>query len=339
MNSTNSVKIDKFSTNFYQRINLTGYVIFIDNGNQKDVINYIISNYNVIQQAFKDKRKQFILLSEIDNQLSSFESIKYFFPRLTKYDILERLNFDVIKRYLGYNGNITTGLLSIGSTCEFMAFESNSAIGFKQLAEHFLSSVYIEDFDDMPGFYDGDENINIDKETKASIDIIFNQFKNLKDSGNLLQVLPIVEQYLKTQNTVQLDELSSLKVDENFSILLTDYNLEIKLSHLTKSIYLLFLNHPDGILLTELTNHKKELLEYYKLISNRLDLDKMNDSIDDLIDTNSNAIYVHLSRIKSTFTKTVHYNIAKHYFIDGGKNKPKKIDLKRELIDLQGCKI
>jgi hypothetical protein len=332
MNIYYSLKIDKFTTDFYQRIDLSDYVIFIENNNQEDVVNYIKSNYNAIQLAFKNKRKRFILWSEIVNQSSNLESINYFHPRLIKYNNLELLNFEAIKNYLGYNGNITTGFLSIDTSCEFIQFESNSAADFKQIGESFLSNIYIEEVDYMPAIYDGDENINLDKETKEAIDIIFNQFRSLKDNGNLLQVLPIVQQYLKTQQTAQLNELSTLKIDENYTIFLRDYNLEIKLSHLTKSIYLLFLNHPEGILLTELNLYRKELLELYKSISNRLDFDKMNESIDDLIVIGSNTIYVHLSRIKSAFTKVIHHSIAEYYFIDGGKSKSKKIKISNKLI-------
>lgn len=338
MDTFKSLRIDRFSNNFCQPIDLSGYVIFIENSNQKEVVNYIKSNYSAIQHAFKNKGKRFILWTEILGLSSNLKSIKYFYPRLTKDDVLEDLNWDTIKRYLGYNGNITTGLLSIDRVCQFIQFESNSAFNFIQLAKYYLSNIHIEEFDDMPSFYDGDENINLDKEAREAIDIIFNQFNNLKDNGSLLQVLPIVERYIKTQNNETLRELSILKIDENFTIILSDYNLEIKLSHLTKSIYLVFLNHTDGILLTELHSYRNELLEYYKLISNRVDFDKMNERVDDLIDTSTNSIYVHLSRIKSAFTKAVHHSIAKHYFIDGGKNKPKKIELNKRLIDLQGCK-
>jgi hypothetical protein len=55
-------------------------------------------------------------------------------------------------------------------------------------------------------------------------------------------------------------------------------------------------------------------------------------SVYDIIDTKTNAIYVHLSRIKSAFTKAVHPSIAEYYFIDGGKSKPKKVKINKELI-------
>jgi len=342
VNSFNSLNIDEFTTDFYHRIDLTGYVLFIDNGQQVELVNYIISNYSIIQQAFKLEGKRFLLLSKIHNTSSILKPLRYRYPRLTKDDVWRGLNFETLKSYIGYEGEITTGLLSIdtGFKSQFIEFDSNSIVSFKELIDGYLNDYkqkilsIVFDCDEMisSGDYNSDDNIKLDDETKKRVDSILEQFETLKDKGNLLQIIPIVEGYLKTQHTAHLDELSSLKIDENFTIFLRDYNLEIKLSHFTKSIYLLFLNHPEGILLTELHSYKKELLEYYKSISNRDDLDKMLVTVEDLFQASSNAIYVHLSRIKSAFTKVLHSGIAKHYFIDGGKNKPKKIQLNSSLI-------
>ena len=84
--------------------------------------------------------------------------------------------------------------------------------------------------------------------------------------------------------------------------------------------------------MSELENYKNELLVFYKNVSNRDDLDKMLVSIDDIVNTKTNAIYVHLSRIKSAITKLVHPNIAEYYSIDGGKSKPKRIKISKKLI-------
>lgn len=345
MNAFNGLKTDVFTTDFNQRIDLSGYVIFIENSDQTEIVNYIKSNYNTIQQHFKVEGKRFVVLSEIENTSSILKPLRYHYPRLTKDDVWSNLNFETLKDYLRYKGSITTGLLAIDTVLktEFIEFDSTCIIDFKNLTESYLSDynnkltrLYNswDNSDDMicSGDYNSDDNIKLDDETKKRVDSILNEFEALKDKGNLLQIIPIVEGYLKTQHTSYLNELSTLKIDENFTIFLRDYNLEIKLSHLTKSVYLLFLNHPEGILINELKLHKAELLSYYKNVSNRIDLDKMNNSIDDLIDTKSNAIYVHLSRIKSAFTKVVHQSIAQHYYIDGGKNKPKKIGVRSELL-------
>lgn len=345
MSSLNSLNIDEFTTDFYQRIDLRGYVLFIENSSQVEVVKYITSNYRLIQQAFKLEGKRFLLLSEITNTTDILKPLRYHYPRLTKDDVWQSLNFETLKSYLGYKGNITTGLLSIdtGFKSQFIEFESTSVSDFKKLTESYLndyrekvlSMVFMDDdCDEMisSGDYNSDDNIKLDDETKNTVDSILMQFETLKDKGSLLQVLPIVESYLQAQHKDTISELSHLKIDENYAVLLIDYNIEVKLSHFTKSIYLLFLNHPEGILLTELYSYKKELLEHYKSVSNRDDFDKMLITVEDLVQASSNAIYVHLSRIKSAFTKAVHPSIAEHYFIDGAKSKPKTIKISKKLI-------
>lgn len=351
MSSLHTLNIDEFTTDFHQRIDLSNYVLFIGNDKQVKLVNYITSHYSEIQHAFKVEGKRFLLLSAVANRPGILASLRYYYPRLFKGDVSENINFETLKSYLGYKGNIKSGLLSIdtGLSSQFIAFESNSITNFKKLIEDYLSdyrekiltTIFMdEDCDEMISSvdYNSDDNIKLDNETKGVVDSILMQFETLKEKGNLLQVLPIVESYLQAHNIDSIHELSHLKIDDNHAILLTDYDIEVKLSPFTKSVYLLFLNHPEGILLTDLHSYKSELLEYYKSLSNRDDFDKMLLTVNDSVDASSNSIYVHLSRIKSAFTKVMHSSISKHYFIDGGKNKPKRIKLERSLINLQGCK-
>lgn len=333
------IKTDRFTTSFYQRLDISDYVIFVENLNQQEVLKYIKSNYDKIQEIFNKKHKRFILLSEIISHADALNTLKYYYPKLSIEEKLEKLNFETIKNYIGYEGHITNGLLSIDYHSEFIQFEDDSVGAFIELCTEFLSEIKkAHDSDDLPYLPEGDFDIKIDAETEQALSIIYEQFQALKDNGSFLQVLPILEKYTKFDKEESLDNLSKLQVDEDFNIHLTDYNLEIKLSHLTKSIYLLYINHPEGILLSALNDYKLELLKYYKLISNRVDLDKMNESVADLLDPTSNAIYVHLSRIKSAFTKVIHPSLAKHYFIDGAKNKPKKIKLNESLIVLNNTR-
>lgn len=331
-----ATKIDKFRLNIKIPIGLSGTVLFIDNGNQDEVVNYIKANYDEIKHDFWTVYKRFILLSDVDIKTGFLDTIRYYYPKLPITDAMEEFSVETIKNYIGYKGNIKTGLLSIDYECEFIEFQSNSVANFKELYLNFTNN-YRDYNDDMPGGWghanDKDDLIALDEETKESVDIIFRQFLALKENGSFLQVLPLLEKYVQDAKVLDLDGLSILKINDEYRILLVDYNLEIKLSHLTKSLYLLFLNHPEGILLTELNKHRNELFELYQSISNRVDFDKMNESIADLVDPKSNAIYVHLSRIKSAFIKLIDQSIANYYLIDGGKNMPKKIKLDQKLIN------
>jgi hypothetical protein len=127
--------------------------------------------------------------------------------------------------------------------------------------------------------------------------------------------------------------LSRLIVDEDYKIFLTDYNLEIKLSHLTKSIYFLFLLFPEGIKLENLIEYKEKLLDIYCSVSNKSDISSLKQNIDNLFE-DKNAIYVHLSRIKSEFYRKMHSSIANKYIIKGDKGEPKSIEVNRALLNV-----
>jgi hypothetical protein len=122
-------------------------------------------------------------------------------------------------------------------------------------------------------------------------------------------------------------------VTEDFKILIPQCNnLEIKLSHFTKAIYLLFLSNTEPIDIKDLHLHKDRLLLIYKQISNQNSYDKMKESVEDLLKGDNEAIYVHFSRIKKAFLNHFSIYIAYKYYIFGYKGKPKKIIFDRNEV-------
>ena len=59
-------------------------------------------------------------------------------------------------------------------------------------------------------------------------------------------------------------QLSRLLITSDYRFLLPDYgNKEVEMSPIHKALYLLFLNHPDGIESKHLSDHRDELLSIY----------------------------------------------------------------------------
>lgn len=129
-------------------------------------------------------------------------------------------------------------------------------------------------------------------------------------------------------------KLSRLVVTKDYRILLPDYhNTEIKLTPLPKALYLLYLNHPEGIDYHDLVDYREELHLFYKDIKggyyNRM---AAMERIDSMTNHNNNSIHEKVSRIKETFTSHFDDHVAKNYYIDGKKYQRKKISLPRELV-------
>ena len=169
------------------------------------------------------------------------------------------------------------------------------------------------------------------KSEKLIIGSLVYIIKNLKDSQpelceNLNKVL---------YDTIQISNqpLSRLLIDEKFRIFLLDYdNLEIELTPLPKTLFIFLLKHPEGIKLKELYEHRSELIEIYGQIGNRMDMEQITKSIQDLTDVRTNSINEKCSRIKEAFISKIDESIAQNYFITGSRSENKGITLDRSLV-------
>ena len=109
-------------------------------------------------------------------------------------------------------------------------------------------------------------------------------------------------------------------------------NIEIKLRPLEKTLYLFYLNHPEGVGLSFLRGKREELYEIYTSLSSIGNLQEMKNRIDDMANITSNSAAEKISKIKATFVNTIGAELARHYYIQGGNGEVKKIVLDRGLL-------
>ena len=111
--------------------------------------------------------------------------------------------------------------------------------------------------------------------------------------------------------------LSPLVITEDYRFLLPDYgNREVQLSPIHKALYLLFLNHPEGIEFKNLVDHREELFALYRQIGNRIDPDKITETVNRLTNPLDNAINEKCSRIKAAFSDLMDEYQADYYIIN-----------------------
>ncbi len=175
-------------------------------------------------------------------------------------------------------------------------------------------------------------NIELDAETLLIIDEIKENLIKLKKSAKFFVLAPILERMFKNVFLTDDLELSRIIIKKDFRITLPDFqNMEIKLGHLTKAIYILFLKHPNGIDLKLLAEYENEIFEIYKSVSYQISYEKMKNTIHHLVNS-KNEIYVHLSRIKSVFESELSVHYAEKYYIMGKKGKLKCVKVEKEKI-------
>ena len=111
--------------------------------------------------------------------------------------------------------------------------------------------------------------------------------------------------------------LSPLVITKDFRFILPNYgNKEVMLSPIHKSLYMLFLNHPEGIEFKNLIYYREESLAIYNDVGNRVGPDKMVETVNRLTNPLDNAINEKCSRIKAAFSDLMDEYQADYYIIN-----------------------
>ena len=142
-----------------------------------------------------------------------------------------------------------------------------------------------------------------------------------------------ISQYILEQLIHPDDRLSRLVVTKEYRLLLPEYNnMEIKMEPIVKAVYLLFLNHPEGILFKHLPDYREELAQIYNKVRPMGLTDRAVRSIEDVTNPLLNSINEKCARIRGAFVGQFDDHMARHYYIDGLRGEVKKISLPRELV-------
>ena len=121
-----------------------------------------------------------------------------------------------------------------------------------------------------------------------------------------------------------------LVVTQDYRIVLADgANKEVKMEPLVKAVYLLFLSHPEGIVLKCLPDYRKEMTQLYLLLRPYGMTDRVLQSIEDVTNPTLNSINEKCARIRKAFSEQLPKSVARYYSISGKRGEVKKIDLVR----------
>jgi hypothetical protein len=110
-------------------------------------------------------------------------------------------------------------------------------------------------------------------------------------------------------------------------------NCELRLTPLEKTIYLFYLNHPEGVAFTHLWGHRDELHQLYAALNPNTENEEINNRVLSLVNPLSNSVSEKVAKIKSKLNTLLGSQLAEYYMISGSSGQPRKIGLDRALVE------
>ena len=176
---------------------------------------------------------------------------------------------------------------------------------------------------------DADDNFEYDAFRLA--DEIRSRIRLLQETGSLFLIGDILEEIQGVST-----KLSSIFITNDYRIFLKDYGMkEVVMPPLAKSLYILFLRHPKGILFKKLIDYHDELLSIYRTIYVHENIDRAKRSIRAMTNPMDNSINEKCSHIRAAFLGVIADNLAENYYVTGKRGEAKKIILDRSMVEFQ----
>lgn len=182
---------------------------------------------------------------------------------------------------------------------------------------------------------DFDPDIQFDNQAYLLAEEIRQRIQQLKESGSIKLIAEIIEEMQAVTN-----KLSRIFITNDYRIYLKDYKMqEVVMSPLPKSLFILFLHHPEGIIFKQLSNYHDELLSIYRNITLRENIDQAMESIRAMTNPLNNSINEKCSRIRAAFMEVITDDLAKNYYVTGMRGEAKKIILDRSMVEFQNSTV
>jgi len=153
----------------------------------------------------------------------------------------------------------------------------------------------------------------------------------VKEKVRMLKELGMSEAEIVSSFRIR-QPLKKLFISRNYRIFLGDERKEVHMEPLVKAVYLLFLQHPEGIVFKDLPDYRQELASIYNKVRPWGLTDRALQSIEDVTNPLLNSINEKCARIRKAFVTMLDSSVAGHYYIKGARGEAKKIDLPRDKI-------
>lgn len=135
------------------------------------------------------------------------------------------------------------------------------------------------------------------------------------------------------QNETDAQAPVELYIDKNYSIRMGGpAGTQIPFRPLVRAVFILFLKHPEGILLKDRARFQKDLEDIYKVIAPDVDAEDRQRRIRKLTDLEDNAFSENLSVLNATLERIMPVSQVHNYKVQGNNGYPRRIPLSPLLV-------
>ena len=178
--------------------------------------------------------------------------------------------------------------------------------------ESVLGEPYVEDYDGLLERMEAQELLLLLEKVKARL-------KELEAGG---------AQMLESKLTSQEQVPAHLYIDKTYTIrTAAPGGPIIPLRPLVKALFILFLKHPEGILLKQRDLYAKELESIYGIIAPGVSRETVNIRVRRLMNMEDNSFSENLSALNTSLEKILPQSMVDNYKVKGYNGHPRRIPL------------
>jgi len=324
------------------------WVIYLENSYNKEINDYIKSNYHLIFSIYLVNKLNFIYLPYFIKSKTFKDIVDYNYPYYkTSLDsipiseiynaIFQKFNIKLNGSYLFLDDSVKNNLKDdikpidvntpIFEQFYKFAYDNKGNKADKENTE--ISNIYlINNYKNKPNR----QWLEYKKRTNLFKDISTSDLEDYKLKYNRHSLWVDLENELKKRNP-HSNSISRIRIEikKYCEIFFLGYEKKLKLEPLQMALYILFLKNPKGIILKEIGDYKVE----FKKICGLLNKEVKPKSINQITDVFEASLNTNISKINRKIGDVMPEELAQNYYILGQTNKEYKINLPEEYIEYQ----
>ncbi|MGI6218954.1 MAG: hypothetical protein ACOYJE_03700 [Bacteroidaceae bacterium] len=319
-------------------------ILYVEEQFNPEVNKYLLNHYEELCTHFEQVGYEFCYFPYLSRKLSEKEYVRYFTPYQSR-PVRPMLESSCLSPFLKRGYHLSPSLLIYHpklSRKGYYAFRAVKIYGQETELGSTMNAILLylaqqkDEYDHI--LYCNSPLIETLSDPEDYADMHFSEevttlMKDVREKIECLRQHGVNEMILRSLLNPQV-KLSRLYITPNARILLSDYgDLEIKMSPLVKSVFFLFLRHPEGIAFKYLSDYRTELYEIYNHLTGRQSNEAIKQSIADVTDPCKNSINEKCARIREAFIREFDEHLAQYYYVTGNRGQAKSIKLPRTLVE------